>query len=125
NDPRYPKVEQPYHAHYHREIFDWFRTGVLSHGEALPDYLFSVTPWILGGWHTSEDWWGGPLGTHTETIEAVRRIPPFVRRFSWDEPSEGNNLDIDPPPVDPPTVALDWDSRLDTLGVRVKRTETS
>ncbi len=150
NDPRYPKVEQPYHAQYHREIFDCFRTGVLSNGEALPDYLFSVTPWILGGWHTSEDWWGGPLGTHTETIEAVRRIPLFARRFSWHESSEGGGAPVDPPPVDPPPVdpppvdpppvdpppvdpppvepppvTLEWDARLDTLGVRVKRTETS
>ncbi len=82
-DNRYPKVEQPYHANYHKEMFDWFRTGVLSNGEPLPDYLFSITPWIEGGWG-ADDWWGGVLGDKTETIQAVQAIPPFVRKFSWD-----------------------------------------
>jgi hypothetical protein len=81
-DRRYPKAEQPYHARYHKEMFDWFRTGLLSNGELLPDYLFSVTPWIASGWG-ADDWWGGVLGTKTETIAAVQAIPPFVRRFSW------------------------------------------
>ena len=81
-DKRYPKAEQPYHAQYHKEVFDWFRTGLLSNGETLPDYLFSVTPWIASGWG-ADDWWGGVLGTKTETIAAVQAIPPFVRRFSW------------------------------------------
>jgi hypothetical protein len=81
-DKRYPKAEQPYHAQYHKEMFDWFRVGLLSNGETLPDYLFSVTPWIAAGWG-ADDWWGGVLGTKTETIAAVQSIPPFVRRFSW------------------------------------------
>ena len=81
-DNRYPKAEQPYHAQYHKEMFDWFRTGLLSNGETLPDYLFSVTPWIAAGWG-ADDWWGGTLGTKTETIAAVQAIPSFVRRFSW------------------------------------------
>ncbi|MBX3011634.1 MAG: hypothetical protein KF832_08995 [Caldilineaceae bacterium] len=149
NDPRYPKVEQPYHAQYHQEIFEWFRTGTLSNGEPLPDYLFSVTPWILGGWHTSEDWWDGPLGTHTETIAAVRAIPAFVRRFSWDEetpvvtepvvtqPVEPVAPEpVVPEPVVPEPVAPDnggavvaiplvWDGRLDALGVRLVRSSAT
>jgi uncharacterized Zn-binding protein involved in type VI secretion len=82
-DQRYPKVESPLHAKYHAEMFDWFRTGVVSNGEPLPDYLFSVAPWIAGGWG-GDDWWGGPLGDKTETINAVRALPPFTRKFSWD-----------------------------------------
>ncbi|NJN84114.1 MAG: hypothetical protein HC802_18785 [Caldilineaceae bacterium] len=84
DDRRYPRVVQPLHARFHREIFEWFRTGVLSNGEPLPDYFFSMTPWLVGGWNTAEDWWGGPLGDKTETIAAVRAIPDFVRRFSWE-----------------------------------------
>ena len=64
-------------------MFDWFRTGVLSNGEPLPDYLFSITPWIEGGWG-ADDWWGGPLGDKTATINAVSALPTFVRKFSWD-----------------------------------------
>jgi hypothetical protein len=56
---------------------------VIASGEPLPDYLFSITPWLVGGWNTGEDWWDGPLGPRTATIEAVRSIPPFVRKFSW------------------------------------------
>ncbi|MEW5717741.1 MAG: hypothetical protein AB1817_03870, partial [Chloroflexota bacterium] len=82
-DQRYPKVEPPLHAQYHAEMYDWFRTRVISNGEPLPDYLFSVAPWIAGGWG-GDDWWGGPLGDKTETIDAVRALPEFTRKFSWD-----------------------------------------
>ncbi len=87
-DPRYPKVEGPLHAQYTKEMFEWLRTGVLSNGEPLPDYLFSITPWIAGSWtFGAQNWWGNiirPDGKLTETIEAVQSIPPFVRRRSWD-----------------------------------------
>ena len=82
-DRRYPKVEPALHAQYHQEMFEWLRMGVLSNGEPLPDYLFSITPWIAGGWG-ADDWWGGVLGAKAETINAVQAIPDFVRRFSWD-----------------------------------------
>ena len=138
DDRRYPRVVQPHHAYYHRETFEWFRTGVLSNGEPLPDYYFSITPWLVGGWNTAEDWWGGPLGDKTETLEAIRAIPPFERRFSWDE--ESITPPVEPPivppvtpPVEPPVTPpvtppqpsgdLDWDPRLDALGVRVTPTD--
>jgi len=82
-DPRYPRIEAALHARYHAEMFDWFRTGVISNGEPLPDYLFSITPWIAGGWG-GDDWWGGPLGDKTATINAVGALPPFIRKFSWE-----------------------------------------
>ncbi len=106
-DQRYPKCEQPYHAQYHAEMFDWFRTGILSNGEPLPDYLFSITPWIVSGWG-ADDWWGGPLGDKTETINAVKAIPEFERKFSWDG--------VPLPP-------LQWDARLDALGVKLTRSD--
>ncbi len=149
DDRRYPRVLQPLHALYHREIFEWFRTGVLSSGEALPDYYFSMTPWLVGGWNTAEDWWGGPLGDKTETIEAVRAIPNFVRRFSWDDtdgsapqpleplpepvtpvtPAPEPIEPVEPEPATPPVVtapaALEWDPRLDELGVRLTRSDAA
>ncbi|MCB0108614.1 MAG: hypothetical protein KDE53_21990, partial [Caldilineaceae bacterium] len=72
-----------------------------------------------------EDWWGGPLGDKTETIEAVRAIPAFIRTFSWGE----SGTDDDGEPVDEEdngedstgTSSLEWDSRLDGLGVRLTR----
>lgn len=84
-DRRYPKVDAALHAQYHKEMFEWFRTRLLANGEALPDYLFSIAPWIASGWG-ADDWWGGVLGTKTQTIAAVQSIPAFVRKFSWDLP---------------------------------------
>lgn len=95
-DSRYPQINASLHAQFHAEMFDWFRTGVIGNGEALPDYLFSVTPWIEGGWG-GDDWWGGPLGDKTQTIEAVRALPAFVRKFSWD---------VGTPPPPPPTYSF-------------------
>lgn len=95
-DMRYPQVNQPYHANYHAEMFDWFRTNVLSNGEPMQDYLFSITPWIEGGWG-ADDWWGGPAGDKTQTIAAVQALPPFTRKFSWDPGM---------PPLPPPTFSF-------------------
>ena len=87
-DRRYPKIDEALHAQYHAEMFDWFRSGVLANGEPLPDYLFSVTPWVASSWtFPGQNWWNNILvvdGKLTETIGAVQSIPPFVRRFSWD-----------------------------------------
>jgi hypothetical protein len=89
-DGRYPRVTMQNHADWHREMFDWFRTGVLSNGEPLPDYLFAVTPWLVYAdfqmWVEENAWFYSRLtGTKYETIDQVRAIPPFVRRFSWGE----------------------------------------
>ncbi len=112
-DNRYPKVEQPYHAQYHEELFDWFRTGKLANGEPLPDYLFGVTPWIEGGWG-ADDWWGGPLGDKMQTIVAVQSIPSFVRKFSWDDgvapPTPTYSFSVSPTSVPAgESATLKWD----------------
>jgi len=70
-------------------MFNWFRTGVLSDGKPLPDYLFAVTPWLVsaaGNMQFEENGWyySKLTGTKYETIEAVRAMPPFERRFGWE-----------------------------------------
>jgi len=131
-DPRYPKVEGLLHAQYNRAMFDWLRTGVLGNGEPLPDYLFSITPWVAGSWtFGGQNWWGNiirPDGQLTETINAVQAIPPFVRRFSWDaQPAPAPTPEPPgpaPAPQPNPTPApLAWDPRLDALGVRLVRAD--
>ncbi|NOX63907.1 MAG: hypothetical protein GXP42_18480 [Chloroflexi bacterium] len=135
NDRRYPKVDEELHALYHAEMFNWLRTGVLANGEPLPDYLFSITAWIVSSWtFGGQNWWDNPLspqGKLTATIEAVAAIPRFERRFSWDEPdaSPAEPEEDSPPPPDEPdaerpsqTPPLAWDPRLDELGVRLERT---
>jgi len=84
DDNRYPKCEGASHAQFHVEMYEWFKTGLFSNGQPIPDYLFSVAPWILAGFVEAEAWYGGPLGDKPETINAVKAMPPFVRKFSWD-----------------------------------------
>ncbi len=76
DDHRYPRVDGELHAGYTRQMYEWFRTGRLSNGQSLPDYLFAVCPWILSGL-TDEAWYG--FTTKVATIQAVKDIPRFVR----------------------------------------------
>jgi len=84
DDDRFPRVDDQLHRDYHLELFNWFRTGTLSNGERLPDYLFAFCPWLLASKMDDSAWFDSFAGDHTQTIEAVRSIPPFTRRFSWE-----------------------------------------
>jgi hypothetical protein len=76
DDHRYPRVDGMVHARYTREMFEWFRHGELSNAEPLPEYLFTVCPWMLSG-PSDEAWYG--FTTKVLTIQAVKDIPDFVR----------------------------------------------
>jgi hypothetical protein len=108
-DKRYPKVDWTLHAQYTQEMFDWFRSGMLSNGEPLPDYLFSITAWIVSSWtFGAQNWWGNflsPDGKLTQTIEAVQAMSQFVRRSSWGADGEPPTTPGEPPttPGEPPT----------------------
>lgn len=88
-DDKYPPVDLERHRDWHLEVFGWFKNHTLSNGEPLPDYLFAFCPWIIasGGemvfdqasWYQSEQ-----SGTKKATIKAMRRMPPFERRFAWE-----------------------------------------
>lgn len=84
DDDRFPPIDDGLHRDYHFELFNWFRTGTLSNGEPLPDYLFAFCPWLLASKMDDSAWFDSFAGNRTSTIEAVRSIPPFVRRFSWE-----------------------------------------
>ncbi len=83
DDERFPRIDDTLHRDYHVEVFNWFRTGTLSNGEPLPDYLFAFCPWLLASMMDDSAWFDSFAGDHTMTIEAVRNLPPFTRRFSW------------------------------------------
>jgi hypothetical protein len=134
-DKRYPKVEEALHAQYHREMFEWLRTGVLANGEPLPDYVFSIIPWIVSSWtFGGQNWWDNPLrpdGKLTQTIEAVQAMEPFERRFSWQgsttgdpdpDPDPGSNPEPDPgTPITLPTLRKgEW---IDPFNIQVVRNE--
>jgi hypothetical protein len=83
DDNRFPKIDDQLHRDYHLEMFNWFRTGTLSNGQPLPDYLFAFCPWLLSSKMDDSAWYDSFAGDRTLTIEAVKAIPPFTRRFSW------------------------------------------
>ncbi len=84
-DARFPPIDDTLHRDYHVELFLWFKNGVLSNGEPLPDYLFAFCPWLLAAKMDDNAWWDSFAGDRALTIEAVSNLPPFVRRFSWEE----------------------------------------
>ncbi len=84
DDHRFPRIDDALHRDYHVEVFNWFRTGKLSDGTDLPDYLFAFCPWLLSAKLDDSAWYDSFAGPRTATIEAVKAIPPFVRRFSWE-----------------------------------------
>ncbi len=84
-DNRFPAIDDELHREYTLAVYDWFRTGTLSHGGKLPDYLFAFNHWMLAGPDEAGAWYDSSFGERTLTIEAVKKIPPFVRKFSWDK----------------------------------------
>ena len=83
DDPHFPRIDDELHRDYHVAVFDWFRTGRLSDGQPLPDYLFAFCPWLLAAPLEDSAWYDSFAGDHVLTIEAVKAIPPFERKFSW------------------------------------------
>jgi hypothetical protein len=83
DDNRFDKIDDRLHRDYHVEVFNWFRSGTLSNGQPLPDYLFAFCPWLLASKMDDSAWYDSFAGDRTLTIEAVKAIPPFTRHFSW------------------------------------------
>lgn len=77
-DHRYARVNDALHARWHAEMFSWFKAGKLSNGEATPDWLFAICPWILSGLQRTA-WYSSLYGTRQETVNAVKALLPFVR----------------------------------------------
>ncbi|MGI6207863.1 MAG: hypothetical protein ACOYEW_06565 [Anaerolineae bacterium] len=84
DDGRYPQVSDELHRDFYVELFNWFRTGMLSNGEPLPDYLFAFCPWLIAHKMDDNAFYDSFAGDRVITIEAIKAIPPFVRRFSWE-----------------------------------------
>ena len=84
DDASMPAVTIDRWVPWHLEMFDWFRTGRLSNGDVLPDYLFSVNPWLLyaANWY-SDSWVDGlHADLKAELIQKLKDSPPYVRSFT-------------------------------------------
>jgi len=84
DDHRFEPINAELHRRYHLELYDWFRSGTLSDGQPLPDYLFAFCPWLLSDKMDDSAWFDSFAGNHDPTIAGVQSIPPFRRKFSWE-----------------------------------------
>ena len=85
SDTRYPAIDEVLHRDYHVAVFDWFRSGSLSNGEPLPDYLFAFCPWLLSDPTDPAAWFDSVSGDRMLTIQGVEAMPDFERQFSWSQ----------------------------------------
>jgi hypothetical protein len=85
DDARYPKVSDELHRDYYVALYNWFRTGVLSNGEPLPDHLFAFCPWLIANKMDDNAFYDSFAGDRVLTIEAIKGIPVFERRFTWQQ----------------------------------------
>lgn len=83
-DNRFPAITEALHRDYHLEVFNWFRTGRLSNGEPLPDYLFAFCPWLISDPVDPAAWFDSAASNRQLTIEAVASMSALERKFSWD-----------------------------------------
>ncbi len=81
-DDRFPPVSQELSRRYLLAVFDWFRTGTVSDGQPLPDYLFAFCPWLLADPSDPAAWFDGAAGNRLEIIQAVEAMPTFTRPSS-------------------------------------------
>ena len=84
DDGRYPMVNDDLHRDYYVGLYSWFRTGMLSNGEPLPDYLFAFCPWLIAHKMDDNAFYDSFAGDRVITIEAIKAIPEFTRRFTWE-----------------------------------------
>lgn len=83
DDKSMPPVDDEKWVDWHYEMYDWFRTGTISNGEPLPDYLFSVAPWLLyaSNWY-SDSWVNGlDADKKMKLIDKLKDDAPYVRQF--------------------------------------------
>jgi hypothetical protein len=83
HDVYYPKVTEELHRDYFVALFTMFQTGIMPNGDPLPDYFFAFCPWLLSDFIDDTAFYDSYAGPKTLTIEAIKAIPPFERRFSW------------------------------------------
>jgi streptogramin lyase len=83
-DNRYPAIDEVLHRDYHLSVFNWFRSGQLSNGQSLPDYLFAFCPWLISDPHDPAAWFDSEAGERELTVQAIQAMSPFERKFSWD-----------------------------------------
>ncbi|MBE2193981.1 MAG: hypothetical protein IAE83_07385 [Anaerolinea sp.] len=73
-DSSYPAVSEKLHRDYHRAIFNWFVTGVLSDGTPKPDYLMAFCPWLLSDIYDPAAWFDSRAGDRSLTIRAIEQL---------------------------------------------------
>ena len=85
DDQTMPAVDIDRWVPWNYEMFNWFRSGKLSNGDPLPDYLFSINPWILHSPIYYSDSWIGGLDSDLKQklIDELAADAPYVRQFGY------------------------------------------
>ncbi len=111
DDKSMPPVHIEPWVSWHGQMYNWFKSGQLSNGDPLPDYLFSVCPWLLNAsnWY-SDSWVDGLQSTPLQQaagesttvfkstlMDTLAGSVPFVRQFGGTTPPIV-------PPVIPPVI---------------------
>lgn len=99
DDTGFPPVNIENWIAWHKEMYGWFRTGILSNGAPVPDYLFSVCTWLLYAANWYSDSWVNGLDSDKKAmlIADLSAAPVFVRQFGGV---------VTPPPPPPPPITL-------------------
>jgi YVTN family beta-propeller protein len=85
DDNTMPAVDIDRWVPWHYEMYNWFRYGQLSNGDPLPDYLFSVNPWILHSTTFYSDSWIAGLDSNLKQrlMDELTTDSPYVRQFGY------------------------------------------
>lgn len=77
--------------------------------DEAPDYFFCFCPWVLGSqlagnndWAFEETAWYRANGTRQRVVNAVKGMPSYKRKFSWEQPVQPPQVDFR---VEPSTIA--------------------
>jgi hypothetical protein len=107
DDTTVPPVAIDKWVDWHHEMYDWFRTGKLSNGEPLPDYLFSVCPWLLYAADWYGDSWVDGLDANLKValIDKLASDQPYIRTFGAQNVSPPSSFSPTPSPA-PASVSL-------------------
>jgi hypothetical protein len=94
-DNTYPRIDETLHAKYTKAIYEQFKTGKLAWPAlALPDCVFAYCHFC---WRDADYMafalYLGMNGTLQKTIDAVKSLLSFTRKFSWDAPAPAATLE--------------------------------
>lgn len=88
DDKTLPPVDAPAWIDWHYTMYEWFRTGIIpamsGATQPLPDYVFSITPWLIyaSNWYSDSWFFGLDADKKMPLIDKLTNDTPYVRQFT-------------------------------------------